>query len=107
MSPNSIDHEKLVLYSQQQERRIEEERAHIARDIHDELGQSLTVLSMELSQLRKKLSPTQADLLAQVNSMETLTRETIKSVNRICTKLRPTLLDNLGLSAALEWQAQE
>jgi PAS domain S-box-containing protein len=88
----------------------EEERTWIAREIHDELGQSLTGLKMELSWLNKKMSeltqPDSSQLLAQkIDSMKKTVDTTISSVRRIATQLRPGILDNLGLIAAIEWQA--
>jgi PAS domain S-box-containing protein len=87
----------------------EEERTWIAREIHDELGQSLTGLKMELSWLDKKISdpsyPASTRFLAEkIDSMKTIVDMTILSVRSIATQLRPGILDNLGLIAAIEWQ---
>lgn len=85
----------------------EEERTRIAREIHDELGQAMTGLKMDLAWLARQL-PTDAPSLRQkVGSMSHLVDETIQVVRRISTELRPGVLDDLGLLAALEWQAQE
>lgn len=83
----------------------EEERTSIAREIHDELGQQLTGLKMDASWL-KKLSSNQ-DLLDKVQNMIDLIDDTIKTVRRISSELRPGILDDLGLSSALEWQSTE
>jgi len=85
----------------------EEERTGIAREIHDELGQALTVLKMGLSWMKDKLSCDQQQLVDRTESMLGLTDTTIQSVKKICTELRPGLLDDLGLAAAIEWQAGE
>jgi PAS domain S-box-containing protein len=85
----------------------EEERALIAREIHDELGQELTGLKMDLSWLIKRLPGDQELLLNKTESMLKLVDNTIQSVRRISTKLRPGVLDDLGLTAAIEWQAQD
>ena len=85
----------------------EEERTLIAREIHDELGQELTGLKMDLSWLIKRLSAGQEQLVKKVESMLKLIDTTIQSVRRISTKLRPGVLDDLGLTAAIEWQAQD
>jgi len=85
----------------------EQERTTIAREIHDELGQTLTALKMELSVLRKKLPRDQAPVIARAESMAELVESTIQSVKRISADLRPGILDHLGLTAAIEWQAQE
>ncbi len=85
----------------------EEERTNIAREIHDELGQALTGLKMDLSWMAKKIPEDQPQLLDKVNLMSELTGTTLKTVQKISTELRPGLLDDLGLVAAIEWQAEE
>jgi PAS domain S-box-containing protein len=82
----------------------EEERTHIAREIHDELGQVMTALKMDLSWLSKRLSKDQEPLLEKTQSMSKLVDMTVKTVQRISAELRPGLLDDLGLAAAIEWQ---
>ncbi|MBI4457250.1 MAG: PAS domain S-box protein [Acidobacteria bacterium] len=84
----------------------EEERAEAARMIHDELGQALTILKMDLSWLQARLSSQKA-LLEKTTSMCKLVDHTIGSVRRITADLRPAVLDDLGLSAAIEWKAKE
>ncbi len=85
----------------------EDERTMIAREIHDDLGQSLTALNMELSLLRKRLSDDQTAAAEKAESMAGLIDTTIQSVKRISSNLRPGILDHLGLSAAIEWQTKE
>jgi PAS domain S-box-containing protein len=85
----------------------EEEGKHIAREIHDELGQALTALKMDISWLINKLPNDQKPLIEKTKSMSKLTDTTIQTVQRILTELRPGLLDDLGLAAAIEWQAEE
>lgn len=89
----------------------EEARSRIAREIHDELGQSLTGLKMDLSWLTRRLLPgsdqNPAELQEHIAEMSNLIDNTIQSVRRICAELRPRILDDLGLEAAAEWQAQE
>ena len=85
----------------------EEERASIAREIHDDLGQRLTGLKMDLSWLQKRLQPNQGELRQKTQVMSRLIDATVKSVRRLSTELRPRILDDFGLIAALEWQAQE
>jgi signal transduction histidine kinase len=86
----------------------EEERTHIAREIHDELGQQLTVLKMDISWLNKKISSNADDLVKQkINDLLEMLDGTVKTVRRIASELRPSLLDDLGLIAAIEWQLSE
>jgi two-component system sensor histidine kinase UhpB len=85
----------------------EKESARIAREIHDELGQLLTALKMDLSWLHNKLPEDQEPLLYKIESMSELVDTTIRTVQRISSELRPGVLDDLGLIPALEWQAQE
>ena len=86
----------------------ETERTNIAREIHDELGQQLTILKMDVSWLHQKLQKYDDALLLQ-KSGDTLKmlNETIKTVRRIATELRPSMLDDLGLIEAIEWQSKE
>ena len=85
----------------------EQERTSIAREIHDDLGQSLTALKMDLSWMRKRVSEDQQPLIGKMQSMSELVDMTIGTVKRIITDLRPGLLDDLGLEAAVEWQVEE
>ncbi|MGD9075576.1 MAG: PAS domain S-box protein [Desulfobacteraceae bacterium] len=99
--------EQLRNLSEHLQRAREEERACIAREIHDELGQALTALKMDLSWLGKRLPFEKDSLYEKVGAMSKLIDTTTQSVRRISTQLRPGLLDDLGLVAAIEWQAQE
>lgn len=91
----------------------EKERAWISREIHDELGQLFTSIQYELSLLRKRISKqenltgTKADLEERLKSASDLVDVAIKTVQKIATELRPGILDDLGLMAAIEWQASE
>jgi len=85
----------------------EEERKLLAREMHDELSQALTALKIDLSWLSKKLPEGQKSLAEKTTSMLKLVNSTVKAVKRISTGLRPALLDDLGLVAAMEWQAGE
>ena len=90
----------------------EEERIRVAREIHDELGQVLTALKMDLASVEKRLSEMkdhelQDVLLDKVRSMADISDRTIQSVRRISAELRPPVLDHFGLLAAIEWHADE
>jgi signal transduction histidine kinase len=85
----------------------EEERSHIAREIHDELGQVLTGLKMEVAWLAKRLNEDQQPLLEKTESMGQLIDQTVQTVRKISTGLRPEVLDEMGLVAAIGWQAKE
>ncbi len=86
----------------------ETERTNIAREIHDELGQQLTILKMDVSWLYQKLQKYKdATLIEKTGDTLKMLNETIKTVRRIATELRPSMLDDLGLVEALEWQSKE
>ncbi len=84
----------------------EEERTRISRAIHDELGQILTGLKMDVAWLQGHVDPQQSALVAKMQAMSRLIDTTIQTVRRISTELRPGILD-LGLVATIEWQLHE
>mgnify|MGYP003868922669 CR=1 FL=1 len=84
----------------------EHERARIAREIHDNLGGTLTALKIELLRLRKDLPPRSKLALQHLQSTETLVDSSLDMARRIATELRPGILD-LGIVAAIEWQSAE
>jgi two-component system, NarL family, sensor histidine kinase UhpB len=85
----------------------EEERRRIAREVHDELGQALTALNMDIHWLKKRLPADTPALAAKADAMAGLIMATVRSVRRICSELRPGILDDFGLAAAIEWQLGE
>jgi len=90
----------------------EEERTRIAREIHDELGQALTSIKIDLAWMNKKLQihdrATQTDLLLKrITAMKDTIDTTVQVVRKISAELRPGILDGFGLPAAIEWQASE
>ena len=85
----------------------EEEKAHIAREIHDELGQALTMLKFDVSWLEKEASKKTPKVIEKTQSMKGLIENTIKVVQRIATELRPQMLDIMGLCETLKWQNNE
>lgn len=85
----------------------EEERTHIAREIHDELGQQLTVLKMDIFWLNKKLMTQEESIAKKIKGTLEMIDETINTVRKIAAELRPGILDDLGLAEAIEWQCRE
>jgi signal transduction histidine kinase len=85
----------------------EDERIRISRQVHDELGQALTGLKMDLYWLANRLPKNLRVAQEKARAMSAHIDSTIQTVRRISTELRPGILDDLGLAAALEWQAQE
>jgi signal transduction histidine kinase len=81
----------------------ESERQRIARDLHDETGQSLTAIGMGLRGLAGKVGGRNKDALTTLHKLETLTADSLQELQRLMTDLRPSHLDDLGLSAALRW----
>lgn len=85
----------------------EAEKAQIAREIHDELGQQLTGLKLDAAWIAKKITTQDETLQHRINSMLSLVDTTIKSVRKITTALRPAILDDLGLIASIEWLSED
>ncbi len=85
----------------------EEERTYMAREIHDEFGQRLTALKMDISWLTNHLPTVDTAIIEKVSGMDKLVDESIQLVRQVAADLRPGLLDDLGLTAALEWQTQD
>lgn len=96
--------QRLRELSQSMQLMQEEERIRIAREVHDELGQLLTAIKMDMSLLRAGANPGSERKILEIVD---LINSTIKTVQRITSELRPSILDNLGLAAAIEWQAKE
>ena len=102
--------QRLNAFAQQLTEAIERERARISREIHDELGQALTRLKMDLGWLRRRLGESAqagGPVAERLLEMGRFIDETLVSVRRLATELRPALLDNLGLAAALNAQMRQ
>ncbi|HWR34144.1 MAG TPA: PAS domain-containing sensor histidine kinase, partial [Chitinophagaceae bacterium] len=85
----------------------EEERTHIAREIHDELGQQLTVMMMDVAWLNRKIAPDNEAAIKKTTDLIEMLDNTVKSVRRISSQLRPSILDDLGLVPAMEIHLKE
>jgi PAS domain S-box-containing protein len=99
--------EELRILAARLQQAREEERAVLAREIHDQLSGALTALKMDLSFLANRVPQGDAALTAKTRAMSSLIDTTLSSVRNIATQLRPSVLDDLGLIAAIEWQAEE
>jgi signal transduction histidine kinase len=107
-----IEMENSLRESREQLRRLsahldkarEEERTRIAREIHDELGGTLTGLKMDVTQLQRYVGP---EGRHKLEAYAQAINEAVKTVRRIATELRPAILDDFGLLAAMEWQLRE
>lgn len=85
----------------------EEERTRIAREIHDEFGQILTAFKIDLAWMKKQLHGDSTPLVEKIDSMSKITSAAIRSIKKLSADLRPAILDDFGLHAAIEWQAEE
>ncbi len=86
---------------------LEKEKKEISRRIHDDLGQQLTAMKMDLFWLHQRLSPDQPALSEKIKSITRLIDGTIHTIQNISKELRPPLLEHLGLTATLEWQLKD
>ncbi len=85
----------------------EEDRKRVARDLHDQIGQILTAIKMDLTWVTRHLPESEGEVLARLSESIQSINDGVKSVRTICSGLRPGVLDDLGLAAAIEWQAGE
>jgi PAS domain S-box-containing protein len=85
----------------------EEEKAGIAREIHDELGATLTALKMDAHWLERRVAALAPEHAAKLKEMQALVDQAVQSTRRISTELRPRVIDDLGIIAALEWLVGE
>ena len=99
--------EQLRELSAHQQSVREEERTRIARELHDELGQMLTAVKLDANWLATRLAVENSDVANKIASMSELLDKTLDAVRRVAADLRPVMLDDLGLAAAVEWLVEE
>jgi signal transduction histidine kinase len=97
---------QMQLFSDKLQSVREDEQKHISRELHDELGGTLTSLKYDLLWMEQQTS-TQGEVPQRCKAMRDIIDATTKTVQRISSELRPKILDTLGLAAAIEWQASE
>jgi signal transduction histidine kinase len=85
----------------------EDERIRIAREIHDQLGQQLAFLKMETNWINKRIDQNDEMLVGKFHRITEVLNHTIKTVRKISSELRPSVLDNLGILQAIEWHSKE
>jgi signal transduction histidine kinase len=93
--------------NEHQETIQEQERLALSREVHDEIGQNLTALKLDLTWIEHRFPPGNDELAERLLEMRTSLDQLIAKAQHITAELRPPLLDNLGLAAAIEWQAGE
>ena len=100
-------HDRLAEFAAGQDRAVEAERKRLARELHDELGQGLTALHLDIEWLSKKLASVTPEIEDRFGAMRQMIAITGDSMRKICEDMRPGVLDDLGLEAALEDHAQK
>jgi len=102
-----LQREQLRALAERLQRVREEDRKQVARDLHDQIGQILTATKMDMTWIVRHLPESEAGILARLNESIQSINNGVKAVRTICSGLRPGVLDDLGLAAAIEWQASE
>jgi PAS domain S-box-containing protein len=97
--------EQLHQLTQYIEKVREDERVAISRELHDDLGQALTAVKIDLGNIKQNISD--SDVISRINKVSALVSDTIKTVQRLTSQLRPQIIDDLGLEAAIEWYTKE
>jgi len=102
-----LQREQLRALAERLQRVREEDRKKVARDLHDQIGQILTAIKMDLTWMIRHLPESEVEVLARLRESTNSINDGVKAVRAICSGLRPGVLDDLGLAAAIEWQASE
>lgn len=103
----ALQREQFQALAERLRRAREEERTKVARDLHDQIGQILTAIKLDLTWMSRRLPQGNDEFQDRMNGAIGLINDGVQSVRRICSGLRPAVLDDLGLAAAIEWQASE
>ncbi len=98
--------EQMDSFATQAQAILEREKTRIARELHDDLAQSLTALKMDITWVRDRLQNGEPDIATKLDGMQALVDDTVAATRRIAGDLRPLLLDDLGLIPAIEWLIQ-
>ncbi len=98
---------QLQLFTEHLEHILEEEKKRISRELHDELGQLLTILKFDLSWLRLEGAKGNTEIISKTDAMMESVNEALASVKRISKEIRPPQLDALGLSGAIQWDIDQ
>jgi PAS domain S-box-containing protein len=102
-----VSRKQLQHFTEHLEHILEEERKRISRELHDELGQLLTILKFDLSWLKLEGANSNTDIIVRVDAMMASVNEALASVKRISKEIRPPQLDALGLVGAIQWDIDQ
>jgi signal transduction histidine kinase len=103
----ALQREQFQALAERLRRAREEERTRVSRDLHDQIGQILTAIKLDLTWMTRRLPKANDEFRDRLKGTIGLINDGVRSVRKICTGLRPGVLDDLGLAAAIEWQANE
>ncbi|MBS1626387.1 MAG: PAS domain S-box protein [Bacteroidetes bacterium] len=103
----SQSHQQLRVLTNHLQKAREEERKFIAQEIHDEFGQLITGLKFDINIIKRKIEKVMPEMADTLNETMQLTDRIVKTVRRISTELRPSIIDDIGLTAAIEWECKE
>jgi PAS domain S-box-containing protein len=103
----ALQREQFQALAERLRRAREEERTRVSRDLHDQIGQILTAIKLDLTWMTRRLPKANDEFGDRLKGAIGLINDGVRSVRKICSGLRPGVLDDLGLAAAIEWQANE